>query len=408
MNKQKIKQFLLDNYQLVKQNQLTLEQFFSIYKNTVQLEKSDKIAIIQFRALGDAILLSGFIREVKLNNPNKDVVIICDNNNYSIFQYCPYASKVININISTSTDIYQFIENMINILPDYFLDYQFNIVFCTQIGVNNLYAMLCANLVGADNRVGFGANSQQMYLQESYPTPTEWDFLLDNNVLHPKDLYNDMLRKYFLLKTLNYTIHSNKLEIWFNDSITLHPLLKDKKYVVIGLGSREPKKQYPVNQLIEALISIQHIDQSITFVLIGGLSEESFAISFLNNKELNAINLVNKLSILETAKAIQNAQGYIGNDTATIHIAEVFDIPIIGIYAEAKDKLEDNPGLLSSIKRFAPINVSRFILLQPDTSLSPCKAISFHGGCSQSYAHCIKQIFPDKIVRAYQQLFLNK
>ena len=241
-----------------------------------------------------------------------------------------------------------------------------------------------------------------MYLLDQYPQPTEWDFLLDNNVLHPKNLWNDMRRKYYLLSSIGYIIHSEKLEMWLNniDNVTA---LKNKKYVVIGLGARERKKKYPNNLLLSALKQIQLIDTDMIFVLLGGATEQT---NEFDNTDINILNLIDKLTILESARVIQDAYCYIGNDTALIHIAEAFDIPIIGLYAEAKDKMDDNPGLLSSIYRFAPVNVSHFKLLQPNTSLLPCKNIHAHGGCSVAEAHCITQIKPVDIWNAF--ILINK
>jgi len=132
--------------QQLKNGNITLKQFFDNYhiKYLNNLLLTNKIAIIQFRALGDAILLSGFIREVKLNNPGKELVLICDTNNYPIFKDCPYTSEIIVLNIQTE-NMYQFIDDMQPLLLQYFLQYRFDKIFCMQIGVNNLFAMVCAN-----------------------------------------------------------------------------------------------------------------------------------------------------------------------------------------------------------------------------------------------------------------------
>ena len=229
-----------------------------------------------------------------------------------------------------------------------------------------------------------------MYLQNEI-TPTDYDFLLTNNMLHPKDMWNDVERKYYLLEILGYKIHSHELEMWIDDYYDLSNI---KKPIAIGLGGREKKKKYDIHLLIDALKQIYLIDPSVTFILLGGKDDTP-------NIKMDWIDLTGKISIRQSAYIIKNSFCYIGNDTATLHIASIYKKPIIALYMEAKDKTQDNPGLLSSIYRFAPKNIK---ILQPKTSLYPCNQQHVHGGCSSTISHCINQIKPIEIVNAYKEV----
>ena len=393
MDKLVLKNELLQRLSLLRNNSLTLQEFFQ-YNLDVPI--TNKILIVQFRAIGDAYLLSGFIREIKLNNLDKDIVIICDYNNYPVFEHCPYTSEVIPLKYREN--LYDSIEDFINICYSKFWNYKFELAFCVQIGRNNLFNMLCANLVGAQTKVGFGANVQQMYLGNI--APTEFDFLLDNNVLHPSNMYNDNDRKMFLLKSLNYKISSDKLESWLSDDdINNARYLINHKYIniIIGLGGRQNKKKYSPNLLLEVLKEIQ--DDKTQFILVGSAEDIESANYLMDN--IKCINLVSLLSIRQTCAIISLSDIYIGNDTATLHMASIYHLSIIGLYMEAKDKMNDNPGLLSSIKRFAPKNIK---ILQPERALYPCNNVHCHGGCDSHTAHCINQINPSKIAEAYKEV----
>ena len=100
---------------------------------------------------------------------------------------------------------------------------------------------------------------------------------------------------------------------------------------------------------------------------------------------------------------MQQCQLYIGNDTVTSHMASVYNLPIINIVMEAKDKYNDCPGHLSSVQQFSPR--SKIVkIVQPEYSLNQCQIAHIHGGCMFDMPHCITQINPQKIVEVYQEI----
>ena len=145
----------------LKSNQITVAQFFhklNINKYFKKLPLSDEIIIFQFNAIGDSILVSSFIREVKQNNLSKKITLVCNDTSNDLFEYCPYIDKLVPIKCVNKT-LPDIIQDLINTFKDNFWKYKFALALCPQWGRPNFAASLGAYLVGAERSVGYNVNS---------------------------------------------------------------------------------------------------------------------------------------------------------------------------------------------------------------------------------------------------------
>ena len=151
---------------------------------------------------------------------------------------------------------------------------------------------------------------------------------------------------------------------------------------------------------------ILNIEQA-KFVILGGSQdfESGQMVESLVGSEY-ITNLAGKLSIRESAAALSFCKTYIGNDTGMMHAASAVGIPVLAPFCFPQDiKLPSNLDIISSLKRWYPYGVPS-IIVQPKHALPECKDSKDDSGCKieNKEAHCINQITPKTMFRAFQLL----
>ena len=394
-----------DKYKRLLLNKLfcSLEEMLITSKEQNNLPIYDDILIIQFNGIGDNIMSTGFIRELYLNNSTKNIWLLTNDNGYAIYENCPYLYKIIKFNL-ISKNLIEFSKLVVEQIYYTFWNFKFDKIFIPQWGGPNLAASVCANLIGAHEVIGYGINQHMIYGLQPI-TDIDIDKLcLTKQIFHPLDMYNDTYRKFYILESIGYNISSYELELWLSEDD--HYRIPSNS-IILGIGGSLKCKKYPINLLINACIEINKLNQH-TFIIIGSNNEVQDSLlleKVFKENNISYINLVNKLTIRQVISTISQSQLYIGNDTFTLHVAAVFNKPIIGLYMEAKDKTL-LPGYLSSIQRFAPYNYSNIQILQPEHALDNCQNINIHGGCASNEAHCITSITPQHIIEAYKKAII--
>jgi len=100
--------------------------------------------------------------------------------------------------------------------------------------------------------------------------------------------------------------------------------LKPKHYICIVIGGTYTTKQIPESIILSL---IKRLKQPIA-MLGGGKQDEIKAQKISEQCGSQVINLVNKISLIDSAYVIQKSAGIITSDTGLMHIASAFDIPI--------------------------------------------------------------------------------
>lgn len=99
-----------------------------------------------------------------------------------------------------------------------------------------------------------------------------------------------------------------------------------KSYVALAPSSAFPLKRWPMDSWSQ-LISMFPNEK---FILLGG-PEDSFLKRLAEEYPNQVLNLAGKLSLLESAAAIQGSRTLVANDTGLLHVAEQLGCPTIAL-----------------------------------------------------------------------------
>ncbi len=367
-------------------------------------ENKDKhFLIIRLDAIGDMIMFSPFVRELRRQEPEAKITLVINPLVKSLYENCPYVDKIFYFNgnkpikpkIITST-FRAMIWGRKNLKGTY------TDVFLPRCNNDTEGALMIAITSRCSNIVSFSEKQTKERASVNYG----YDNFVNKKFITGK-LQHEVETNLDFLRLAGYDkIKLDNLEIWFSkvaDSNKKVDLLlcdtADDTNVLLGIGfsASIESKCWPLESFRKLFKRIQEHLPGVIFILIGGPGEEHKA-KILSAEMPDIIDITGKFSLLETAALIKRCSIFIGNDSGPMHIAAAVGTPIIEILSCSK---ENNMHNSNTPIRFRPWK-NECIILQPEKTLPPCTR-----ECISDSPHCIRQITVQEVFEAVKALILK-
>ena len=354
-----------------------------------RLKRADCILILHEAAVGDFIVMSPALRELRRLYPTAHITLIVEQASANLAECCPYVDEVIAAPYSSIpselTSIYAVNLNLASELLK--RRYDIAIAYAYSFIPN---VPLLAYMSGANHRI-----SHQAGLWE----PLVTDFV---SPINGKYQAVDVTLKY-IEHLIKKPIQKRELEIWVADSDieTAQKILPPStKLYAIGLGGAKSKKHYPPECYAELINMLRRADAELKFVLLGGVTDIEEAKILMSNVDVDYIvDLTGKTTFRETAAVLNFCNLYIGNDSAAMHLAAATNTPVLSPFCFASE-FRTYPTVVS---HWYPYGVPS-VLVCPSHALPECRGSKNFYGCRAEYPHCIKQIAPQHLLDAYKIL----
>ena len=370
------------------------------------------ILVLRTDRIGDMILTSGFLRELRKNFPRAQITLVTSPSVFPIVELCPYVNEILTFD-RFSLDEKEFpatLPPIVEFCRKNFWHKRFSHAFLPQWDSSNFSDLLMAWLSGARERIGYGMNPAMEWLGSLDAVAEARDtFLLTKNIISPRSAVSEAEKNFYVLEAGGFKVEETHMELFFGeeDFLRARELLQSVppncKKVLLGIGSSGAGRQYPVGKYLVALKELAK--KNLVFVIVGGQTELDDA-NFIekNLPHGKILNLVGKTTLRETEAVVAQTDFYVGNDTGVMHMSAAAQIPCLVLYREAQDKEEHLPGIFSEFRRFPPWQTNS-IILRPDSQLEECaKLPPVYGWCHYSESHCITQISPQEIVDGFEVL----
>ena len=166
----------------------------------------------------------------------------------------------------------------------------------------------------------------------------------------------------------------------------------ENQYVGLCPGSRHFTKAWLTEYFIETgnkLMSLGYIP-----LIFGGL--EDMEISMLISKEIpGSINLCNRNDLFNIALSMKKCRAVICNDSGLMHTACALKVPVIALFG-------------STVREFgfAPYNSKNLILENNSLSCRPCTHIG-RKDCPKKHFKCMKEITPDILLQKFKSFIAS-
>ena len=332
------------------------------------MENIQKIVVLQTAYIGDVIVSTGLLRELKALYPQAQIDIITTPLSAELFKYNPHINH-----------IYKFDKNNWKYINFFKLLKQlksenYDLSISSQ---SSLTAALLLSLAGIDTRIGF---DKQILTTDSI-------VLRENSVRHRSENIVNLLSR--LENEQNF---DHRSELFFSKSETgrasrIIDSLQENGEKLIGIapGSVRETKKWPAEYYVELTTKLGQTESCVFF--IGGPGEAELCEQIIEaSQHPKTINLTGKLSLLESSALIKKMDLMLSNDSAPLHMANAVKTDVFAFFGPTVRKYG-----------FFPYREGDKIF-EVDLYCRPC---SLHGGsrCPEGHHKCMKLIKPDHVFR---------
>lgn len=307
-----------------------------------------KILIIRFSSIGDIVLTSPIIRCIK-EQLNAEVHYVSKTSFAGILQKNPHVDKVYSI----EKEITEIISELKSEKYDFVVDLH-----------NNLRSTRLKRALKVPSCAFPKLNRQKLLY-----TKFKMDVMPD---IHIVDRYFKAVEKLGVKndgKGLDFFIAED-------DHITPSEYGIHERFIAFSIGAQFATKRLPNHKICEIISAIK-----CPVVLLGGNTDSTNA-AYISTTCSNAINLVGKLSLNQSASIVQKAKMVISHDTGLMHIAAAFQKNIVSIWGNTTPKLGMYPYL--------PGHPEKFSIHQVELKCRPCSKIGYQK-CPKKHFNCMEK-----------------
>lgn len=381
-----------------------------IYNAITPSPHKPRILISFGGGVGDLVLLSPCLREIRRIYAQAHIFLVVSPNAYELASSCPYVDEVAPFgficNINSGTELF-YIE-CVAFVQKYLsqpCDIAFDFASC-------FTGSLLSYMSGARTRFMFLPETDWYFFHNDIPYKAAQ--ILNTELYPEKKLSPHTVDRYLAVldNLLHYPVTNRELAVWFTDSDMdrVKPLLAagdGQTRIAIGLGgSGNGRKSWPIENYQQLLQQIIARDDSVHFLIIGGPNEKdagSFLAEHISPRYLT--NLAGQLTFQQSSALLSLCHYYIGNDTSAMHLAAANHLPSLVVFAYAANL---PPSESSVVARYAPYHVPS-VIIQPDNALPEClqhlgNPVQEWLGCISEHAHCITQVTVTEMYNGYLAL----
>lgn len=358
------------------------------------------ILVVQLGDIGDLVLTSVFLHELRLRFPQAHITLVAAAHTAPLARCCP------DVNAVEIFDYRTLAQN--DWLPrhsgcrSWWKGARQLAKTCFQKPPHLAFSVrqdadpiqLVSHIILATSRARWKIG----YAHDSRPAQPLASRLLD--VAVPREIQgHEVERHLHLLRVAGWPASPNaSLQDWTTPQAeaeteeVLHSLNPSpgQRRIGIHVEAGHPLKRWPLEFFAEVARWLEK-EKNCQLFFLGTESDRENVSRVLQMADLGqAVNLAGKLPLPVTASLMRHLHGFLGNDSGPFHLAVAANIPSIGIYGPA------DPA------RYGPWK-GRSLALTKNTPCSPCP---LH--CSFSTNHCLQDLSPATVKEACQSFLWSE
>jgi len=370
------------------------------------LGTSLKILVVRLDGIGDFILFTPFLRELRRNYPDSKITLVVIQSVAPLAMPCPYvnevlvlnpgpADKAISRNLKKSVEFARYVGYLVD-FADRLLAGRFDLAIQPRWDVDSQLATLITVLSRAPRTVGY---SEKTSPEKSWCNIGYNHLLTD--VLPPGPEQHEAERSLDIIRHLGGSVESTAPEIWWSAEERIHAdrflvksrLSGDERLIAFGVGASSPRRQWP---FYCELIRLLAPDLNFVPLILAGPGEERLARQIADVS--SAAVLMQQMPLGVVAAVLSRCALFVGNDSGPMHLASAVGLPVVEISCHP---IGGDPGHVNSPDRLGPVAQQKAIV-RPTMFSENCK-----GGCCEDIPHCITTITPEEVASQVMQLLAS-
>lgn len=339
------------------------------------LKKYNDIIISRLMGIGDTIMLTPLLQGIKRLYPDTKITMVTEYHTLPLTKRMPFIDQALAFDKNLHDEWY-FIKNL----------WRKDLVYCvdTSYRISLIYALAMIK-----ERIGF-PHKRGMYLTK-YLQYEPW---MDN-------AYEPFVHAVLFKQATGIDV--TKLDNWDKfyypevnrdeksnmDNLMRLNGLKQHNYIVCSLESDTWQKDWPIDKWLELFNKLNSLRKKV--VILGIKSKRLNDIKFPDN----VIDFRGETNLIEMGYIVKNANLLIAVSSLFVHVANAFNIPIIGLY-----------GPPPVIRDAPPKNT--FALIKTTAECAPCDLLigPSRGHCDAPF--CMKSITVDDVFKEVEKFFAEE
>ena len=310
-----------------------------------------KVLIIQTAFLGDVILATPLIANLKLKFPQAEIDFLVKKGNEELLNNHPDLRQVFTFDKKKkSKEILRLIQ--------LFRKNKYDLVI-------NLHRFASSGLLtvlsGAKRKIGFQKNPFSFLYSKAYPHQMDQG-------LHEVDRNLNLISDLLIPTVRRPALYPKDADLKSVEEF------QKQAYYCLAPASVWFTKQAPEAVWVQLMKQLNETGASI--YLIGGPDDKNLLDKIIKTSTVNAMNLAGKLSILQSAALMKGATRAFVNDSGPLHIASAMNTPVTAFFCSTVSDFG-----------FGPLSDDAKILEIKDLACRPC-GLHGHQECPQGHFKC--------------------
>jgi len=288
-----------------------------------------KFLILMHQNIGDMIVCSPILRELKLAFPNCNLQVLASQTNKEIAYANPYIDNVI-VYINKWHKLLPLLIKLRNNKFDFAVELEAKIITKVILMLRIIKPSCILSVSKREGRYGIDPQGVHPY-----------DYYTNVKLNHQRDTCLDILR---LLK-INYV--NKKYDFFYLEKNRRKSLLFqstfDSKKIIIGLNITGSSLEQRIsdNDIEKILLGLHSISNNIIIILLHKPSDKVWVNELISNdKSSYVFPSYPTESILDVAAIVDSVDLVITPDTSIVHMACAFNKPLIAIYKKDMEGFE--------------------------------------------------------------------
>nr|WKN37164.1 glycosyltransferase family 9 protein [Tunicatimonas sp. TK19036] len=340
----------------------------------MNLSNLSRILLIQTAYIGDVILMTPLLENLKRLAPQADIDILVNRNNASVLSNHPKINELLLWNKKERKN-----QNLIRLLQKVRKKKYQIVINCHRFASSGIITALS----GAQQKIGFDTNPMARWYDQRVPHAL------------PSDLH-EVDRNLALLKALMPELEDDNLERRpkLYPSETDYQIVLDyqtEPYLCIAPTSVWFTKQFPAERWVELLRALKFEGK---IYLLGGPDDRNACEGIKQESQLeNVINMSGQLSLLQSAVLMKGAILNYVNDSAPLHLASAMNAPVCAVFC-------------STIPDFGFTPLSDFSEVVDINGRLTCRPCGIHGhrACPEKHFRCAYDITLNQLIKVFEKV----
>ena len=293
------------------------------------LRRVKNIGVLRYDGMGDMVLTSGMLRELRRCVPNAKITMICRTPWAAWMRTCPWVDQVLDLEMTFPTRFYEQrrVLQLLRFARREIWPLELDVLL--QPGTLYWYfnSRALAWFTGAPVRAcwedpNWGVDTGGGFHTHNLPFPNAW---------HETD------KCYRMLEAVGLNPQGRHLECWWTEQegsaaaeLAHNARNGRRQLVALGLACSEEPRRWPKERFLEVIRAVSR-ERNVSFMAFGGLDVAETCHWLAGQVPDQVCYLGPKHTLGTLWAAIAQCDLYLGNDTGFTHMAAAARVPVVDI-----------------------------------------------------------------------------